>query len=282
MTANPIGARRSSPSVRGARAAWCIASALCDRTSDWDQRRLVYAVLITGGSFGFNDLAEGEDVLVRAGLLRIVGGNAEPSQLLGSVADLDPETATHLILARIDANEMGGDSIAPVDDTVQGWVYRDDEARDLVGAAGEERVVAEFRAEYTRRGLDDLALRVQRVSLLNDGLGYDIVAPRPDGSTLRIEVKTTRMSRPHVFLTRNEADRAPHVDGWCMVVCTVEGDEVAVLGWCDFEPLAPRLPADRDPMCRWSVAELEIDAEDLRMGLPGIHEVASVGSPAFD
>lgn len=84
--------------------------------------------------------------------------------------------------------------------------------RDLqnrkLGKAGEEFVLDAERLKLERHGRSDLASRVEWTSEeRGDGAGYDIDSFRPDGSPLRIEVKTTNLGiRTPFHITRWEVE----------------------------------------------------------------------------
>ncbi|WP_081610287.1 DUF3883 domain-containing protein [Corynebacterium doosanense] len=70
-----------------------------------------------------------------------------------------------------------------------------------LGLAGELAVVAHVRATLSKQGRDDLAERVEHVSVTQgDGLGYDILGFEADGSPVHIEVKTTQLDGNWPFL----------------------------------------------------------------------------------
>ena len=80
------------------------------------------------------------------------------------------------------------------------------EQNRALGAAGEERVLANERAVLTGVGRDDLARRIRWVSKEDgDGAGYDIASFAPDGRSRLIEVKSTNgWERTPFHITRNE------------------------------------------------------------------------------
>jgi hypothetical protein len=78
-----------------------------------------------------------------------------------------------------------------------------------LGRSGEEWVVDVERKRLRSYGRDDLAERVQHVSVeIGDGLGFDVRSFSPrTGAELAIEVKTTRAGASvPFFVTRNEVD----------------------------------------------------------------------------
>jgi len=85
------------------------------------------------------------------------------------------------------------------------YARRDAENRAL-GRAGEEFVLEYEQLRLKAAGLPDLAGKVEWVAKTKgDGLGYDILSFRNDGSSRYIEVKTTNGSNTtHYYVTRNE------------------------------------------------------------------------------
>src|SRR5262249_22717415 len=122
------------------------------------------------------------------------------------------------------------------------------------GALGEEFIVSECRFMLRSVGQHDLADKVQRVSLISDQLGYDVVAPTLSGGMRRLEVKTTSRSSESVdiIITRNEACVGLRDSSWALVVCRlIPGDNPCVVGWCRGPVLRPFLPTDLSPKGRW-------------------------------
>jgi hypothetical protein len=145
------------------------------------------------------------------------------------------------------------------------------EERKRVGDLAEEHVVIWARKELSDGGRDDLAAQVQRISMISDQLGYDVKAPREDGSARRLEVKGTRSegSTVAIFLSRNEATVALRDRDWFLVLCRIDSDEtVELLGWTTGESLRDRLPKDPDTGGAWQSTEIYVDVDELTGGLP--------------
>lgn len=145
------------------------------------------------------------------------------------------------------------------------------------GDLAETHVTESCRAQLTDAGRGELAALVRRVSLTSDQLGYDIVAPRLDGSLRRLEVKGTRTSGQQllVALSLNEAKTAARDPNWILVVCRVATDDtVVVLGWASNALVAPRLPEDRVEIGGWLSTAVPIDASELSAGLPPCEALA--------
>lgn len=143
--------------------------------------------------------------------------------------------------------------------------------RKETGEIAEKHVVDACETELIAAGEPDLAAKVRRVSLESDQLGYDITAPRLDGSTRRIECKGARARGEAltVYLSRGEFDRGRVDHDWFLVVCRVDANDFASLeGWCTAEGLEPLLPVDKDESARWSSVEIGLSPGVLHSGLP--------------
>jgi hypothetical protein len=107
--------------------------------------------------------------------------------------------------------------------------------------------------------------------LISDQLGYDVIAPRLDGSSRRIEVKATRRLawRGEVYISRNEFEVGLLDPDWSLVVVEVDAEDMpSLLGWCPAEALVAKMPADRHHLGRWNSVRL-LQAEGvLSSGLP--------------
>lgn len=139
--------------------------------------------------------------------------------------------------------------------------------RDL----GEEHVVSQCKSALAASGRTDLAERVQRVSLISDQLGYDVVTPTLAETTKRLEVKTQGKisSSSRVLLSRNEAEYGLREPSWALVVCQADAaGRLRLIGWCDADYLRGRLPTDQGTRSRWVSVELVIPNGDLHVGLP--------------
>src|SRR5262245_54571514 len=93
------------------------------------------------------------------------------------------------------------------------WGKVDAATRELVGARGEEQLVALLAAS--------LSARVEHVSLQSDGLGYDIAVSERNFLS-HLEVKSsTRQSRLSVFLSRNEFEVMRRDPSWALIAVTL-------------------------------------------------------------
>ena len=143
--------------------------------------------------------------------------------------------------------------------------------QEETGKIAERHVVDVCRQQLTAAGHSDLAEMVRRVSLESDQLGYDITAPRLDGSTRRIECKGTRSrgQAVRIYLSRGEIERGRVDSDWFLVVCRVDAtDTASVAGWCTGGRLEPLLPIDQDESARWVSVEIEFSTGALDAGLP--------------
>ncbi|MGV1006392.1 MAG: DUF3883 domain-containing protein [Candidatus Nanopelagicales bacterium] len=130
------------------------------------------------------------------------------------------------------------------------------------------------RAELEYAGRIELVSQVQRVSLVDDGLGYDVQAPTLDGRLRLMEVKSstgTGASAFTFFLSRNEYDvgvRNP--TRWAVVACRVGDDRsvdgAEVLGWTPASALRSYLPEDGNG--RWTEGYVRLPRSVLAPGLP--------------
>jgi hypothetical protein len=90
--------------------------------------------------------------------------------------------------------------------------FSDADAR-RTGDLAEAHVTKACRAQLSGAGRDDLAALVRRVSLTSDQLGYDVTAPRLDGSTRRLEVKGTRMSGQQLLVVHPPMSGIVRIEG---------------------------------------------------------------------
>lgn len=241
----------------------------------------------TGGRYPPADLALGQALLIDIGLVvedgamlrptaelaELLGGTAEDAlpALIARLAASDPEVAGSL--ARHALSDLIPDADRREELLLQLAQRADDKRNVLVGNAGERLVVAEARSELEQLDRSDLAREVRRVSLTSDQLGYDVRAPRVQGSPRRLEVKATTaedMEWIKIFISRNEVDTGMRVQGWSLVVCRITDIENAagsVLGWWSYDDLAQCLPRDVGGGA-WRLAELTLRLEHAHSGLP--------------
>jgi hypothetical protein len=246
----------------------------------------------SGGVLTLDDLKRGEALLIKLGLAREDDEIIWPLPALRQMAMLPDSEAVVLLLVRLDEALRTDDCQSDVLAVLDRWQtfeqlfidteYRervrvtlamrpDTDVRAALGELGEEYVSELARRELISLGRHDLAEQVQRVSLISDVFGFDIVAPHCGSGVRHLEVKmTTRVvdGRARFFLTRNEAEVGLRDLSWALVVCTIGvGKEPRVLGWCRASALQPYLPVDAIGGI-WREAELSIPHSLLSSGIP--------------
>lgn len=260
-----------------------------------------YLRLPTGGMYHYEDLEKGEHLLIQCGLLTSNGGALYPSEQLRALKGLPSDEASQILLAlaaqqspplwlhiAVHGETVWSELISDADEQVLSQVIPDPDQREAfllalanrfqstpamrLGELGECAVVNLSRQELANAGRSDLAALVQRVSLISDQLGYDVVAPTLRGKPRRMEVKTTSsgvQTHFEIYLSRNEAAVALRDPSWALVLCRVcDPSSAEVVGWCRAEAFAPALPCDKHPRGRWTQAKLQLDREKLKEGLP--------------
>jgi uncharacterized protein DUF3883 len=284
--------------LRSALVAASVCDAACVETAIVHQS---YLRLPTGGLYHCEDLVKGERLLLLCGLLTSHGTVLYPSEQLRALRGLPPDEASQILLAlaaqqspplwlhsAVRDDAVWSELISDGDEQVLCEVIPDPEQREAFllalanrfqsdtarqsGELGECAVVDRSRQELTQAGRGDLATLVQRVSLISDQLGYDVVAPTLHGRPRRIEVKTTgRASQTHfeVYLSRNEAAVALRDPSWALVLCQAcDSSRAEVIGWCRAEAFSAVLPSDQHPKGRWTQVRLQLDSGALKEGLP--------------
>ena len=259
-----------------------------------------YLRLPTGGLYRFHDLVLGELLLTESGLVGQDDETLHSTEALRRVLALGDDDARKVLLALLLERHpplwlhsaTASDSLLPefipdrdaalLDENIpdlgelEAVLFAlssgyDPEARARLGAMGEEHVVSVSRNELEERGRRDLAAQVQRVSLISDHLGYDVLAPTLSGGSRRLEVKTTgRTSQTiAVVISRNQVEVGLRDSSWALVICRVDArDTVCVVGWCRGSALASYLPEDAHPRGRWASVRLSIAEDVLSLGLP--------------
>jgi hypothetical protein len=296
----PVGADNALPSAHLIRSAVLAGSVLDGGGVPRSTARQSYVKLPTGGIYHSEDLARGERLLVRCGLVKERDDILYPSDQLRCLCRLPAAEAALFVLALAVekapplwlASAVRNDALWPEfisdDDSVVltdilpdpaqreafllslGNRFDADAAKEK-GALGEEAVAKHARTELETAGRNDLAGRVQRVSLLSDQLGYDVVAPTISGPMRRMEVKTCggSQTRFEVFLTRNEVSVGLRDSCWTLVICRNPQDgNPVILGWCRAEVFRDLLPRDIDSRASWATVKLTVCADMLRPGLP--------------
>lgn len=94
-----------------------------------------------------------------------------------------------------------GDSIEEVD--IETFLKLQANAKEI-GELGEKYVIEYEKRRFKREGREDLAEKVNQISLVNVGAGYDILSFEREGMERFIEVKTTTSDSSQFQLTANE------------------------------------------------------------------------------
>lgn len=238
------------PTSHQLRAAITVARIIDQAGDRGHEVRTSYPHLLTAGEHSPASLAAGEELLIRVGLVVDRHGSLYPTARLAvlvNLADDAAEDALRAALARAESDR-----------------------RAEIGDAGERVVIAACQDDLRFLGQHDLAEQVQQVSLLDDGLGYDVLAPAIAGSPRLMEVKTSSRKSTGTFdfyLTRNEFDvgRRHHAT-WSLVACEWSAGRAALLGWCRAAVLTTYLPADANG--RWTEAAVGLPRSLLTPGVP--------------
>lgn len=266
----------------------------------WDEAPQAYGRIATDAVYAVQDLIRGQEILELAGLLTVGDdGILRTTDDYALVASLPVDEACDELLARylkatrplwlvaaVAEDEVAWELVPDREKSVLTTLIPDFERREAfllacgqkvdkerdkrTGDLAEEHVVALCRSELAGNGRADLAAKVVQVSLISDGLGYDVVAPRMDETRRRLEVKGTRSQGPgfKITLSRGEARQGLRDADWYLVVCQVKPDDsVNLLGWCSAKKIEPDLPIDGEHG-RWSSVEIQIQDTTLTPGLP--------------
>ena len=212
-----------------------------------------FPLVISQGEHRAGDLLGGESILAILGIIHTESdGRISPTSRLAVLVSLPDADAvqylSHMFAQR--SQEL---------------------VRAEVGVAGEVAVVEACRSDLMSLGRADLALAVQQVSVLDDSLGYDVVAPMITGPMRLLEVKTATNPGPifQFFLTRNEYEVGRRESGlWSLIACSYRpgADGASLLGWCRAVALQPYLPNDANG--RWTEALVRLPLSALFSGIP--------------
>lgn len=144
----------------------------------------------------------------------------------------------------------------------------DFDARAALGAEGEELVV-----RFLRRHPGVVA---DRVSLISDAFGFDVVARRGD-RRVHLEVKTVRPRRhARIYLSRNEFETMRRDRRWSLVLAIVGPDGTLVgLRTGSSPEILSGAPVDRAGGARWEVMRLRVRPDTWEPGVPQL----AVGPP---
>jgi len=151
----------------------------------------------------------------------------------------------------------------------RGRIFSSEETK-RIGEEGEVLVMEELKTDLFYSGHSELAGKVIKVSEISDELGYDITAPRIDGSTRRIEVKSSaNRSKSFVFyLSRNEFEVGIRDVDWSLVAVRFSELGGYVVGWVDGKALEKLVPIDRPEAGVWTATKVSIQPQFLNQGLP--------------
>lgn len=216
-----------------------------------EDAHLSYRFIPSQGEHRTEDLLAGEAVLTKAGLLRSSPDGrirASPRlQALGALRDSEAIDCLRRILGQ----------------------QSDADQRIETGLLGELEIVRLCRQGLNELGKFDLSNQVQQVSILDDSLGFDVLAPTLHDRFRHLEVKTSQtqpMSTFEFFLSRNEFDTGRRDPDWALVACRRVENSISVLGWCRAQSLYPYVPQDGNG--RWTEARLRLPVAALFNGIP--------------
>lgn len=264
--------------------------------------RASYGTLPLGGRLDFDDLGAAQELLETLGLVVVEGGKLAQTTELAAICELDEDAALQPLLAVVleiapplwltaatGGTQLRADLIPDGAETALSGVLADPAAREAfllargrkveaderaaIGNLGEEAVVIAARTELTSLGQPALAARVRQVSTVSDELGYDVTAPRLDGTVRRMEVKTTRLAGTAItiFLSRNEAAVGAADPMWSLVISELDATGGAtVVGWLPAAAISPVLPVNPHPDGSWESARVRVLTSALTAGLPPI------------
>ena len=137
--------------------------------------------------------------------------------------------------------------------------------RELVGSAGELALIKLLEECWPGSTI--------HVSLIDDGLGYDI-ALIFGTEEWHLEVKsTTRRGRLVIYLSRHEHEIARVDRDWRLVVVGLRKDHSpAAIALIDYEQLAQQAPMDIDQSSTWMNVRYQIPGTAIRPGLEFIDD----------
>jgi hypothetical protein len=288
------------PSGHQLHSVWLLARVLQPPQTQRSLALRAFRGLPTSGVLGTQDFSAGEQILESLGLIEIRGGQLVVAETVREVAAARREDAAALLIGlalerrppawlRFAAagDSLKIDAIPDPDLDSLSRCFGEGERREavLLAAArrfdasrlaalaelGEAYVVDRCREQLRDGGSQDLAMAVSRVSPVSDQLGYNVLAPRLDGSSRRIEVKATRRLawRGEVYISRSDFEIGALDPDWSLVVVEVNTDDTpSLLGWCPAQALTAKMPRDSHPLGRWnSVRVLQAEGM-LNAGLP--------------
>lgn len=288
------------PSSHQLHSVWLLARVLHAPKTPRDDALRSFRAVPTSGTLGTQDFLASEGILASLGLIEVIDEVLLVADSVTELATATREDAAALLLGLVlerrppswlrfaaagdslKANSIPDAELAALEDSFVDPTHREaillaaarryDATRfTALGALGEEYVAERCREQLRAAGAEALAKSVSRVSLISDQLGYDVVAPRLDGSSRRLEVKATRRLawRGEVYISRNEFEIGLLDPDWSLVVVEIDAEETpSLLGWCRAEDLVAKMPVDRHHLGRWSRVRLLQADGMLSGGLP--------------
>lgn len=137
-----------------------------------------------------------------------------------------------------------------------------------IGSLGENFVVDELKRLLSAEN----SLRIRHISLEDDSVGYDVLAPSVTHSdqVQLLEVKTS--VRPgnifSCFLSRNEFRVGCNNSNWSLVCVRLIDSKPTLLGHIKLNLIRNNFPVDQEPSIRWESSRVQIPLTVLRPGLP--------------
>lgn len=158
---------------------------------------------------------------------------------------------------------LGLDPNAVYGQLVSSWGKVDTAARERVGKAGEEALVA-----LLRKNADCV---VEHVASWSDGFGYDIAASFGRMSA-HLEVKSTnRRGRFTAYLSRNEFNVMLRDDRWTLVAVRLDSNlEITDVGSVPGDWIQANVPRDGGPYGSWASCKLEFPDRVIVDGIPAL------------
>jgi hypothetical protein len=290
MTDSP----RATPNDHILRAALRAGRLIDEHGSSVDRVRTSYSLYASDALYPPSDLREGEQLLLDAGLLDLRDGVLHVTRQLDQlVMIVDTNDASSALIDKIVSAWVASPTGFPVSEEgmaefitahVMDSLRReqlmlrlanryDESYQSEIGEIAEEFVEREARTRLEELGRSDLARAVQRVSLMSDTLGYDIVVPTANGP-IRLEVKGSTREATECFkynLSRNEADWGLHDKGWYLVAVSIDRStrKARLVGHCTAERMLDHLPGNRG-RGSWTAAEIALPLSSLTTGLPSL------------
>jgi len=231
-----------------------------------------YTRLSTNGIFTSNELLIGCRLLIDVGLVIEENNFLYLSSLAKSLRDGEEKHLREIIFAsaqRLLENKSkfsseNSDSVFSPTSNIPKSQTINQAVLEKIGAAGEEIVLQTIRSIFLNKNRPDLARLAKRVSLISDEFGYDIEVVTPNGTHMKLEVKSSvTMPREMLsfFITRHEASVSRDVKDWYLVFCFISDVDSAageVVGWIGSSALVGACPTD-SAFSKWKLAEITKD-----------------------